>query len=149
MYRLSHLEDAAGLFQPLLLLGGEDEGAVEAADGPLHRPRPLATPVAGERQHQQVGPHHQIGMIVLEGGAAADDGSPLAGDLAGQRPDHLRVHPAHLRCFLRRVVGQPLLEELEYGHHFHTATVLQLHGVRFPTSLNLQRRLYIPQGQGG
>ncbi len=107
---VAHAEDAAGLFQPLLLLGGVDEGPVEASDGPLHRPRPLAAPVAGQPQHEQVGPHHQVGVVVLEGGATADDGAALGGDLVGQRPDDVRVHAAHLRRLLRRVVRQTLLQ---------------------------------------
>ena len=51
----------------------------------------------------------------------AEDRASLPSDLVGQCADHLRAHVAHLRRFLRRVVRQTLLQQLENGDHLDAA----------------------------
>ncbi len=87
-------------------------------------------------------------MVVLEGGAAAEYGAALGGDLAREGADDVRVDAAHLGGLGGGIVGEPFLEELEDGHDVDASTVLELDGAGATLGVELQHRIDVAQCEG-
>ncbi len=136
--------------QQQALIPGRFHAAYRRLDAAQHVPRtdlqpgPAVTDVSRKSEEQNDTALEQVAVVVLH---RAPRGVHVDGFGArrfpGKLANRVRPHARDLLGFLRRIVGKPLLEELEHGTYAHFGAIGQRH-----LEATLERRIELAERQG-